>query len=869
MDRSTRSDLPRCLGRLLGLIACLWHGGAQAQPAPDAPALTPPQLVQFVEASYPDGAPPGGADVVLEITVEPTGAVVDVRVVSSAGEAFDEAAVEAARRFVFEPARRGDTAVPAVIGYRYVFEPRSTTPPVVLEPVSSHGVLEGRLLRRATGEPLPGERVVVAPAEGGERREATTDDDGRFVFLALPPGAYDLRAQVEGLAELAATEEVRAGEVTDVTYRIEPEADAVAGGRTFGAVAVVQSPPREVTRRTIPKEELTRIPGTRGDALRAVELMPGVGRPPFTSGVLIVRGSAPGDSEVFFDGTTVPLLYHFGGLTSFVNSRLLEQIDFYPGNFSVRYGRKVGGILEVRGRDPATDRFHGVADLNLLDMSVLAEGPVGKNASVAVAARRSHIDFVFDRMVPDDLLDVVAAPVYWDYQAFAAWRPTSRDRFLFKVYGSSDRFEVVLPEPADEDPAIRGAVDLATQFHFAQVGWERRISEDLDQKVDLRVGATEARFALGEEIRFGGTFFDVYGRAEWQARLSKSVQLIWGADVLYVPFRADFMGPPPRQSEGANMGTLSEQDRIDLDLTGAAFQPALYVETNLRPVDPLRIVLGVRLDYYDEISHFSADPRLVGIYELSKHTRLKAGVGLFSQPPSFVESLQGIGNPDLIPMRAVHASGGIEQDLLENLRIEVEGFYKRLWDRPVETLGGLPPRFINEGIGRIYGMELLARLQPTSELPLFGYISYTLSRSERVDRAGEDWRLFDFDQTHIFTLAAVYKLPKNWEVGTTVRLVSGNPTTPIVGGVYDAQHLIYRPLFGSPNSIRNPLFNRVDVRIEKRWEFDAWKLAVYLDVQNVYNARNPEGRIYNYDFSQERALRGLPILPALGIRGEL
>jgi TonB family protein len=848
----------------------LWLGVCQAS-AQQAPTLKPPELVEAAEAPYP-GPPDGGTvEVGLELTIDAEGRVTEARVVASGGDAFDRAAEDAARRFRFAPARRDGEPVPAVVGYRYVFEPpaEQVTWGPGDGPVQRAGALSGRLLSRQDGRPVAGARVRVE-GEDGDTHEPVSDDEGRFAVEDLPPGDYAVRVTAQGLVDVVSAETVRPGERTEVTYRLEVDTEeAEEGEPTFGARAVVEGPPREVTRHTIDKEQLTRIPGTRGDALRAVELLPGVGRPPFTAGVLIVRGAAPQDSEVFFDGTTVPLLYHFGGITSFVNSRLLEQIDFYPGNFSARYGRKVGGILEVQARDPATDRFHGVADLNVIDMSVLAEGPVGKNASVAVAARRSHIDLVFDQVVPSSALDVVAAPVYWDYQAFSAWRPTSRDRFLFKVFGSSDRFAVVLPDPADEDPAIRGGADLSTQFHYAQASWERQISPKLEQTVDLRVGTTRANVALGEDFRFNGSFFDVYGRAEWKARASSAVQLIWGADVLYVPFRADFVGPPLRQGEGADMGTLSGQERLDLDLSGTAFQPAIYVESILQPMDKLRLVLGMRLDYYDEIGKMSADPRAVAIYELTEGTRLKAGLGLYSQPPGFAESLPGIGNPDLTPMRSLHASAGVEQDLTDHLKVSLEGFHKRIWDRPVETVGGLAPRFVNEGLGRIYGMEVMGRLQPSDDLPLFAYLSYTLSRSERLDRHGQPWRLFDFDQTHIFTLAGVYRLPKNWEIGTTVRVVSGNPTTPILGGVYDARELIYRPVFGAPNSIRNPLFNRVDVRVEKQWHFDAWKLAFYVDVQNIYNARNPEGRMYNFDFSQERALRGLPILPSLGLRGEM
>ena len=63
--------------------------------------------------------------------------------------------------------------------------------------------------------------------------------------------------------------------------------------------------------------------GTRGDPLKAIEYMPGVGRSPQAE-YIIIRGSSPADSEVQFEGAPVYRLYHFGGLTSFVQPRLLE-----------------------------------------------------------------------------------------------------------------------------------------------------------------------------------------------------------------------------------------------------------------------------------------------------------------------------------------------------------------------------------------------------------------------------------------------------------------------------------------------------------------------------------------------------------------
>jgi hypothetical protein len=59
------------------------------------------------------------------------------------------------------------------------------------------------------------------------------------------------------------------------------------------------------------------------------------------------------------------------------------------------------------------------------------------------------------------------------------------------------------------------------------------------------------------------------------------------------------------------------------------------------------------------------------------------------------------------------------------------------------------------------------------------------------------------------------------------------------------------------------------VRIDKTWEFSAWKLTAYLDVRNVYNRKNPESQVYNFDYSKSSPISGLPILPILGVRGEL
>src|SRR5688572_13336921 len=75
------------------------------------------------------------------------------------------------------------------------------------------------------------------------------------------------------------------------------------------------------------------------------------------AGLLIVRGSAPNGTGYYVDGGDVPLIYHFGGLSSVVPTELLDRIDFYPGNFSARYGRVMGGIVDVALLSPNTECY--------------------------------------------------------------------------------------------------------------------------------------------------------------------------------------------------------------------------------------------------------------------------------------------------------------------------------------------------------------------------------------------------------------------------------------------------------------------------------------------------------------------------------
>jgi outer membrane receptor for ferrienterochelin and colicin len=285
-------------------------------------------------------------------------------------------------------------------------------------------------------------------------------------------------------------------------------------------------------------------------------------------------------------------------------------------------------------------------------------------------------------------------------------------------------------------------------------------------------------------------------------------------------------------------------------------------------VTPAWLVLpSVRADYYSEMRESSVDPRLSTRYDTALGPTLKAAAGLYSQPGQYWESMEAFGNPALEPSRTLQTSVGIEQQVCNSCKFDVEAFYKQWSDRVVPTPGGVAPRYVNTGTGKAYGLELL--LDTELWQGARGLLSYTLSRSTRKDGPSEPTRLFDRDQTHNLQLAANWDIGAGFSAGARFRYVTGNPYSAVEGAVYDANTDTYRPLYGALNASRNAAFHQLDLRLEKVWRPAPVELTAYVEVMNAYNANNEEGRRYSYDYSESASVSGMPLFPNIGLRGAL
>ena len=903
---------------------------AQDSPAQDAPAqapaelppiTVPPSLVDFAEAEYPAAAAEQGVTgtVMLLISIDATGAVTQVQVDSEPQRAetlgaetlgaeilgaetpegtpatwgFGEAAAAAARLWRFSPAQDASGPVPVAIQFAYDF----TAPPPPPAPEAagaSPAQVEGQLVEMGTRRPLDGFPVVLTDSQGA-RVELSTDAEGRFAGTNLAPGPVAISATYPGYDRV--DKQVTAPALVDGVLDGSPATVRLwlrnLSYRDDEIVGVYRLPVEDVTKQTISTEEVRRIPGTFGDPIRVIQNLPGAARAPLGTGLLVIRGANPEDSAVYIDGIRVPLIYHLGGYRSVINADLVDSIDYLPGGYGVQYGRSTGGVVDVKTKREFPERRRLTWKTDVLDTSALLEGRAGKQGQLgfAVAARRSYIDALIPFFTKDSGFTI--KPRWYDYQLKAQALKLPRGHLSAFVFGFQDVLRVSTPtsfaQGTDQD--TQGAIGTMYGTHRAVVQWEQPLASDLSLKLVPSLGLDVAGFHLGSafDLTQKQVLLELRSELDWKA--APAAEVTAGIDFIggWYKFKTVFPFDP---TSIASYDPLAERQPFSQVGTGWAWGPDFYLSTDLRPLaDRSRLLIkpGIRtsvLNIVHQLSVASVDPRLIARAEIIKGGSLKLGTGLYSQPPQPYESWRPDGDVQLQFERAWSHELGWEQQLKGGVDADVSVFYKTL-DHLIVSNPDLvsfdDQFFINEGIGRVYGLEAILRKAPTGRL--FGWISYTLSRSVRNDyptRTGGahpglfgpfdtslGWYNYDFDQTHILVGVAGYKLPRDFEISGKVQYVTGNPYTPYAGGVYDVDQDTYMPYStGTYNSSRQPPFTAVDLRADKLFTFKRWQLELYIDLLNVYRGENPEFTNDNYDYTEMRYIRGLPFIPSPGFQAE-
>lgn len=782
-----------------------------------------PRLVSAPDVALPDDDPlPDGASVRLEFTVDAEGHVRDVVVVEGLRPDLDAAVLEAAARMVFEPAEQGGRAMPARVRFR--FRLRAPTRSVIPR------------------NPYEGDTadLVVSPSTAPPSPSPST----------TPPTT-------------AATPSARA----PAAPAIDPESgEATIRSRRQAGAATTFS---------LRGEELTTVPGTLGEPTRVVASMPGVARTPFGLGFFVVRGAAFENTGFFIDGFPVPLLYHFGAGPAVISSRLVGQLDFFPGGYPLQYGRFSAGVISLETRPPPSERPFVEFSVDVLRASAIAVVPFDHGrGSLAVAVRRSYLELIAPLIVEGVTLQ------YTDYQLRADYRFNARSKLSLFVFGSNDTFSRSAASGVGQTASEQSS-DLAYTFHRLITRWDYGLPHRAQLTLAGTIGVDDTRFTNQvpgqQDQAFASTGFILGERATLRIPTGPHLTTSVGLDVLTILFNADLQVPLPD-----NIGSVPPPA---FDPAIVAFTPRLtqlsvagWVEEVLR-AGPVEFTAGLRIDRlkYALVETTVLDPRAVLRLRLSERVVANVASGFFHQQPPFFNLVPGVRNPTLRPQRSWQTSAGVEINLPGNIETRFTGYFSRMYrlirnSADVISTPNGPQRvpIVDDGEGRAYGLEVLIRRR--LDRGVYGWVSYTLSRSERYVGDGTVVP-FNFDQTHVLNLALSWDINTRWRIGGRFQLASGAPRRIVTGAFYDADTDRYRSLNppradDGSDTERLPVYHQLDVRVDYRFRWGPWRMSAYLDVINVYYAQNVENWLYQYDFAARTAFPGLPILPAIGLTGE-
>lgn len=611
----------------------------------------------------------------------------------------------------------------------------------------------------------------------------------------------------------------------------------------------------EVSRKKLEIEEAKAV-APRGDPAQVTKLLPGVQSGLF-SPQITVRGSEPDDTLYYIDGIQVPFVYHGIGGISVVPEKLLDAVEFSAGGFGSQYGDATGGVVTLGSKPQIPEEPYTQAKINIpFFAGIYHERPLSENEAISASIRQSYLGYFVETLMEDS--GVVIVPVFYDsHLRYIKTDGGTTTKVL--ALSSLDGLKAVLPSGGDESGNLK--FDVRTYFgalgleHSQSIGggWAYSIvPQVVFSKVTTEVIDSFVRIR-GPQYRFP---------LEFSKRIEGSEKLFVGIEAEYSDVDVDILAP--RVNPDDPFVDFEEAPIVESSTNVQEQQYAFWSSVDWR-IGSVVLTPGIRAFHATQVNRSGWDPRLSGRWELSKQVRAKAAVGLYTRKPQPQESDENFGNPDLSFERSVHQIIGWERDWGQKWTMELQ-FYDKRWFDVVRSDPVL--RFNNDGERKSRGFELFLRRNRTEKM--FGWISYTYSKTEERENTAGIWGPSEVDQTHVLNVVGNYALSGQWSLGGRLNYHSGDRYTPVSDAVYNADYAKYQPRYqdNARFAERLPDYYQFDIYNVYDFLYDYWKLKLRTGIEYLSFSRPAFGVDYNYDYTEETFLTGLPPIPYIELSAE-
>jgi len=736
--------------------------------------------------------------------------------------------------------------------------------------------IRGFVYEESSSEPIIFANVSIKDTNLG----SVTDDNGYFIFPNISQGNYIIEVDFIGYQKKTVPIKVVSGIKLKVQKiyltKTNLELDVVD-------LSTEKSENKNMVNSSVIKltsKNLKKLPSLGGevDLAQFIQVLPGVVFTGDQGGKLYVRGGAPIHNKVLFDGMTIYNPFHSIGFFSVFDSDIIKKTDVYTGGFPAKFGGRISSIMNIKTRDGNKKKFSGKLSANTFSSKLLLEGPFlgTSNENIETSAifslRSSYLDKTsknFYSYIGDDGLPYSFTDMYGKMSIF------SNNGSKFNIYGFNFTDNVDYDDITDLQWDTYG---LGTNFVLVPGSAKMLIEGEVSY----------SNYKINEKSSFEDLTSQISGfnlNLDFSYFMTKESEIRYGLQVSGYSTSLDLKNETNVYSQ------------IDHSTDFAA-----YVDYNF---SKSRFVInpGFRFQNYTSLGESSFEPRLSVKYNLTEKMRLKASGGSFSQNlistnddtdvvslfTGFLSSTENVPitfqGDDIISLlqTATHYVVGLEYDLLENLNLNIEGYYKKF-----NQLIGINrnkffddiPEFSNEEDylkkdfmierGNARGIDFLLKYN-TKKLSLWSVYSFGIvNREDEIQTYSPH-----YDRTHNVNLVLSYLMGKRnlWNLNLRWNYGSGFPFTQTKAYYENLNFsetnsanfnttngnlgIIYSDLNGG----RLPDYHRLDFSLTKKINLkNSTFMEISLGLTNLYNRNN----IFYYDRVDAVRINQLPIMPNIG-----
>ena len=528
---------------------------------------------------------------------------------------------------------------------------------------------------------------------------------------------------------------------------------------------------------------------------------------------------------------------------------MVDNVVLYKGAFPARYGSRLSSVIDIGVREGDFESYHGSASIGMLSSKVQAEGPIWKGrTSFNVAARASYFDAIVQPLLKSvydnkKAMEPYAKMNFYDVNAKLVHRFSERDRLSAVFYWGKD---VSNSSPTDSETNFGSKSgetrtkknetknnwgNLVSSLYWTHTAGDRflmnvnasfslydyRLSQNVSGYYESRkMGQLRRKTEEVSETRYDSKVKDASITADFRFRPVAAHDLRWG-----VKGSLQQLSPIIHAYSYNYDYTPTKETRMETDRTIGKRQNLLtasvYAEDDWTVASWLMANVGLRYSLFsvENKTYGSLEPRASVRFLLTpamalklSYARMAQGVHLLSSSNIVMPSDIWVPVTEEIPlMRSNQYAGGVNYEIMKDLEVSVEGYYKTM-DNVLEYNNGASwlnctgdwQSLVSLGKGRSYGVELMAQRTVGNTT---GWVSYTWAKSLRTfDRPGQELNggrefLAGNDKRHNFNIVVVQRLGQHWKLSASWTYQSGRrgilANTSMYGGVLQEWNPSFRP----------------------------------------------------------------------------